>query len=163
VAANFEKLCWRPERGEVTSASAIVAFTVAKPPVMDGIATRVHYDVLNLPGTWRTIGKRPTPAKIIPASRDQVGTVNSTVTESEPIWALRSFTPLSYPHCAWQESRRPAWIQARGHRRRGATHLRSSSVTVQWPPSSVCLSERVEKLHSPFFMWWAIDPSVPKL
>jgi hypothetical protein len=28
---------------------------------------------------------------------DQVGTASSTVTESEPIRALRSFTPLSYP------------------------------------------------------------------
>jgi hypothetical protein len=54
---------WRLERGEVTGAGD----TVARPPAMDGLATRVHCDVLNLPGTWCTTGKRPTPAKIIPA------------------------------------------------------------------------------------------------
>jgi hypothetical protein len=58
---------WRPERAEVTGAGDTVAFTVAKPPTMGGLATRVHCDVLNLPGMWRMIGKRPTPAKIIPA------------------------------------------------------------------------------------------------
>jgi hypothetical protein len=67
--ANFEKLCWRPERGEVTGAGD----TVAKASAMDGLATRVHCNVLNLPGTWRTICKRPTPAKIIPAGRRPSG------------------------------------------------------------------------------------------
>jgi hypothetical protein len=81
-------LRWRVggRRGEVTSASAIVAFTVARPPAMDGLATRVHCDVLNLPGTWRTIGKRPTPVKIIPAGRrpSGYGELNSDRVRANP-------------------------------------------------------------------------------
>ena len=50
-----------------------MAFTVAKPPAMDGLAIRVHCDVLNLAGTWRTISKQPTPAKIILAGRRPSG------------------------------------------------------------------------------------------
>jgi hypothetical protein len=65
VASNLKKARWRLERGEVTSASAIVAFTVAKPPMMDGLPTTVHCNVVKLLGTWRTGGGRPTPARII--------------------------------------------------------------------------------------------------
>jgi hypothetical protein len=60
------------ERGNVLT-RVIVDGTVARPPAMDGLATRVHCDVLNLPGTWHTIGKRPTPVKIIPAGRRPSG------------------------------------------------------------------------------------------
>jgi hypothetical protein len=60
------------ERGNVLT-RVIVVVTVARPPTMDGLATRVHCDVLNLPGTWCTIGKRPTPAKIIPVGRRPSG------------------------------------------------------------------------------------------
>jgi hypothetical protein len=60
------------ERGNVVM-RVIVAITMARPPAMDGLAKRVHCDVLNLPGTWRMIGKRPTPAKIIPVGRRPIG------------------------------------------------------------------------------------------
>jgi hypothetical protein len=42
---------------------------VAKPPAMDRLTTMVHCDVLKLLGTWRTGGKRPTPARINTACR----------------------------------------------------------------------------------------------
>ena len=45
----MKKARWRPERGEVTGASVIVAFTVAKPPMMDGLTTTVHCDVFKAP------------------------------------------------------------------------------------------------------------------
>jgi hypothetical protein len=45
------------ERGSAL-AQVIVAFTVVKPPAMDGLTTTVHCDVLKLLGTWRTGGKR---------------------------------------------------------------------------------------------------------
>jgi hypothetical protein len=81
-------LRWRARgrRGQVTSASAIVAFTVARPPAMDGLATRVHRDVLNLPGMWRTIGKRPTPVKIIPGGHrpSGYGELNSDRVQANP-------------------------------------------------------------------------------
>jgi hypothetical protein len=64
---------WRPERGEVTCIGDTVAFTVARPLAMDGLATRVHCNVLNLPGTWRTTGKWPTSAKIIPVGHRPSG------------------------------------------------------------------------------------------
>jgi hypothetical protein len=73
VTSNFEKARWRPERGEVTGASAIVAFIVAKPPAMDELPTTVHCDVVMLLGTWRTDGKRPTPARIVSVSRRSSG------------------------------------------------------------------------------------------
>jgi hypothetical protein len=47
--ANFEMVRWRPERGEVTGVGDTVAFTVARPPAMDGLATRVHCDVFKPP------------------------------------------------------------------------------------------------------------------
>jgi hypothetical protein len=73
VASNFEKARWRPERGEVTGASAIVAFTVAKPPAMDGLFTTVHCNVVKLLGMWGPGGKRPTPARIITAGHRASG------------------------------------------------------------------------------------------
>jgi hypothetical protein len=60
------------ERGNVLT-RVIMVVTVARPPAIDRLATRVHCDVLNLPGTWHKIGKRPTPTKIIPASRRPSG------------------------------------------------------------------------------------------
>jgi hypothetical protein len=47
----LERARWRPERGEVTGASVIVAFTVAKPPATYELTTTVHCDVLKLLGT----------------------------------------------------------------------------------------------------------------
>jgi hypothetical protein len=40
---------------------------------MDGLATRVHCDVLSFKDAWRTIVKRLTPVRIIPASRSPSG------------------------------------------------------------------------------------------
>jgi hypothetical protein len=54
-------------------ARVIVAFTVAKPLAMDGLTTIVHCDVLKLLGTWRTGGKRPTPARINTTGRRASG------------------------------------------------------------------------------------------
>jgi hypothetical protein len=60
------------ERGSAL-AWVVVAFTVAKPLAMDGLTTMVHCDVLKLLGTWRTGGKRPTPARIITTDRRPSG------------------------------------------------------------------------------------------
>jgi hypothetical protein len=50
-----------------------VAFTVARPPAMDGLTAMVHYDVLKLLGTWRKNGRQPTLARIISAGRRPSG------------------------------------------------------------------------------------------
>jgi hypothetical protein len=60
------------ERGKVL-AQVIVAFTVARSPAMDGLTAMVHRDVLQLLGTWRTVGKRPTPARAISAGHRSSG------------------------------------------------------------------------------------------
>jgi hypothetical protein len=73
VAPNFEREGWRPKRGGESPAQVIVAFTLAKPPAMDGLTAMVHYDVLKLLGTWRMDGKRPTPARIISVGRRPSG------------------------------------------------------------------------------------------
>jgi hypothetical protein len=46
---------------------------VAKTPAMDGLATRVHCDVLNLLGTWRSSGRRLNPVKFIWTGRESGG------------------------------------------------------------------------------------------
>jgi hypothetical protein len=48
VASNFEKACWRPERGEVTGASATMAFTGVVSHVMNKLPKEVYYDVVRL-------------------------------------------------------------------------------------------------------------------
>jgi hypothetical protein len=69
----LKEVCWQLERGEGTGASVIVAFTMARPPVMDGLTAMVHCDVLKLLGTWRTVGKWPTPSRAISAGHRQSG------------------------------------------------------------------------------------------
>jgi hypothetical protein len=73
VASNLKEVCWRLERGEVIGESVIVAFTVARPPAMDRLTAMVHCDMLKLLGTWRKVGKRPTPARAILAGRRPSG------------------------------------------------------------------------------------------
>jgi hypothetical protein len=73
VAPNFDGKGWRSERGGESPPQVIVGFTVAKPPAMDGLTTMVQFDVLKLMGTWRTNGKRTTPARIISAGRRPSG------------------------------------------------------------------------------------------
>jgi hypothetical protein len=60
------------ERGNAL-ARVIMAFTVAKPPTMDGLPTTVHCNVVKLLGTWHTDGKRPTPARSISVGRRPSG------------------------------------------------------------------------------------------
>jgi hypothetical protein len=72
VAPIFERE-GRSKRGGESPAQVIVAFTVAKPPVMDGLTAMVHCDVLKLLGMWRTDGKRPTPQRIISSGRRPSG------------------------------------------------------------------------------------------
>jgi hypothetical protein len=46
VAPNFGMACWRPERRKVTGAGDTVAFTMARPPAMNGHASVVYCDVV---------------------------------------------------------------------------------------------------------------------
>jgi hypothetical protein len=64
---------------------------------MNGHAKAIHCDVVLLSGTWRTIGKRLTPMKIIPASRIPSGydKLNSDRARTNP--SAKIFTPLNYP------------------------------------------------------------------
>jgi hypothetical protein len=48
VASNFEKARWRPERGEITGASTIVAFTRALSQAMNKLPKAVYCDVVRL-------------------------------------------------------------------------------------------------------------------
>jgi hypothetical protein len=69
----LKEVCWRPERGEVTGASVIVAFTMERLPAMDELTAMVHCDVLKLLGTWHIVGKWPTLARDISADRRPSG------------------------------------------------------------------------------------------
>jgi hypothetical protein len=64
----LKKPRWRPRRGDESPAQVIVAFTVAKPPTMDGCSSMVYCDVLKPLGTWRMVGKRLAPARVISTS-----------------------------------------------------------------------------------------------
>jgi hypothetical protein len=44
----LKEVCWRPERGEVTGASAIVAFTGALSQAMNKLPKAVYCDVVRL-------------------------------------------------------------------------------------------------------------------
>jgi hypothetical protein len=48
MAFNLKKARWRPERGEVTGVSAIVAFTRAVSQVMDRLLQPIYCDVVKL-------------------------------------------------------------------------------------------------------------------
>jgi hypothetical protein len=60
------------ERGE-SPARTIVAFTEATSQVMDKLPKAVYCDVVTPVTTWRTGGKRPTPARIISVGRRASG------------------------------------------------------------------------------------------
>jgi hypothetical protein len=66
--------------------------------VTNELAKAIHCDVVLRLVTWRTIGKRLTPVKIIPASRSPCGygELNSDRARTNP--SAKIFTPLSYPH-----------------------------------------------------------------
>jgi hypothetical protein len=55
-----------------------VAVTVARPPVMDGLATQVYCDVLNLSSMWHPSGGRQTPARLSGPAIRQVSTAASS-------------------------------------------------------------------------------------
>ena len=83
------------ERGNVL-ARVIVAFTMAKPPAMDELATMVHYDVLKLLGTWRMVGKRPAPARTNSADRNPSGCGELPVDRVRVYLAPRSLRGRDY-------------------------------------------------------------------
>jgi hypothetical protein len=143
VAANFEMARWRPERGEVTGASAIMAFTVAKPPATDELATRIHCDVLNLPGMWRTIGMRPTPTKIISADRRPSGYGEFNIDRVRANPGAKIFYSPQLSTLRWARiAAAGANLGARSPAAR-CNVPKTSSVTVQSKVSSVCLIEQV--------------------
>ena len=98
----FEKLCWRPERGEVTGASAIVTFTVAKPQAMNKHANAVYCDVVLHLSTWCICGKRPSPARLPgPVVNKWVRRPALGLIQGEDL-----FTPSRYPRANVHESHR---------------------------------------------------------
>jgi hypothetical protein len=107
---------WRPiwkgslAIGEMGSALArvIVAFTVAKPPAMDGLPTMVHCNMVKLLGTWRTGGKQPTPARIITAGHRASG-------YGEPSSVrVRAYLGAKIFYSPRLSTSRRAWITATG-------------------------------------------------
>jgi hypothetical protein len=88
LAAEEKEGYWR---------KGFVAFTVASPLVMDGLATQVHCDVLSFQDAWHMIVKRLTPVRIIPASRNPSGYDELTVDRVRANPSAKIFTPLSYP------------------------------------------------------------------
>jgi hypothetical protein len=73
------------------------------------------------------------------------------------------FTKGRYPRFTGRESQRRRKSEREVTGGEVQCIYRSFSVTVPCEFPSVRLTEQIEKLHSPFFMWRAIDPSAPKL
>jgi hypothetical protein len=152
VASNLERVRWWPERGEVTSVSVIVAFTVAKPPAMDGLTTTVHYDVLKLLGTWRTGGKRPTPARIITADHRASGYGEPS---SDHVRAYLCAKIFYSPRLSTLRRARITTIGANPGAGSPAARFSVSEiflVTGPWQSLSEVLTARLEEPCSPFSM-----------
>jgi hypothetical protein len=105
-----------------------VAFTVARPPAMNEHGKEIHCDVVLRLGTWRAVGKRPTPARTILADRRPSGYAELTVNYVRAYLVPRSLLCRDYllarEHKSWR------WRRSRceGHRRRDAAYLGSLSV-----------------------------------
>ena len=133
-------------------ARVIVAFTVAKPPAMDGLPTTVHCNMVKLLGTWRTDGKRPTPARSISACRrpSGYGELSSDRVQANP--GAKIFYSPQLSTLRW------ARIAATGANPRAkllAARFSASQiflVTVPWQSSSEVLTARLEGPCSPFSM-----------
>ena len=78
-----------------------MAFTVASSQAMDRLATPIHCYVLDFQDAWRTIVKRLTPVRMIPASRGPSG-YGGHNSERELIRAPR-FLLLSVIHLRWAQ------------------------------------------------------------
>ena len=87
-----------------------MAFTVASSQAMDTLATPVHCDVLDFQDVWRTIVKRLTPVRMIPASHGSSGYGGHNGERARANPSAKIFTPLRYPlalgtnHNGWHES-----------------------------------------------------------
>ena len=112
--------------GERRSALArvIVAFTMARPPAMDGPALTVYSDMLQQLGTWRTVGKWPMPSRAISAGRRSSGYGEPTSDRVRAYPVSRFLLHRDYLLTSEHESQHRHRSQREGHRRRGVMHLK---------------------------------------
>jgi hypothetical protein len=94
-----------------------VAFTMAGLPATNQLSRAAYCDEVKLQGTWRPIGRRPTPANLF-------GPAPSLI-RGEDLFTLKHYPGTSEPE---SPRRRESWRG--GRRRQGALHLGSSSVIV---------------------------------
>jgi hypothetical protein len=112
-----------------------VAFTVARPPAMNGHAKAIHCDVVLCLGTWRAVCKRPTPARTISAESSPSGYDELTVDRVRAYPVPRSLLCRDYllarEHGPWGRRR----SRREGHRRQDAAYPGSLSVycTIRTP------------------------------
>jgi hypothetical protein len=137
--------------GERRSAQArvIVAFTVARPPAMDGPTSTVYCDMLQLLGTWRTVDKRPTPARAISAGHRSSGYGEPTSDRVQAYPVSRFLLRCDYLLTSEHESRHRRISQCMGHRRRGVMHLKIFlSLLYHRNRSSERLTEQLQRCFS---------------
>jgi hypothetical protein len=91
-----EEKCTGAEERRNALARVIVAFTVARPPAMDGLASMVYCNVLKPLGTWRTVSKQPTSARIISVGRRPSGYGERTSDRVRAYPVLRSLLRHDY-------------------------------------------------------------------
>jgi hypothetical protein len=139
----------------------IVVFTVARPPAMDGLASTVYCDMLKLLGMWCTVGKWPTPTRVISAGRRPCGYGEPTNDRVRAYPVSRSLPPPPPRQSPHQRARIVAPVRITAARGDASEDLFQPTVPSEL--HSERLIEEIEKLHSPLFMWRAIDPSAPKL
>ena len=110
----------------------IVAFTVARPPAMDGLASTVYCDMLQLLGTWRTVGKRLTPARAISAGRRSSGYGEPTSDRVRAYPVPRFLLRREDLHTREHELQHRHRSRCEGYRQRGVMHLKIFFSTVPW-------------------------------
>jgi hypothetical protein len=114
VASNFEKARWQ----------AVVAFTRAVSQAMIKLPKVVYYDMVKLRGTWHSHGRRQTPTRLPGPAARQVGTgLAPGLIHGEDLFHPESLSARLRARIA-----SPTRIEARGHRRRGALHLKIFSI-----------------------------------
>jgi hypothetical protein len=116
--------CASGRREEKCTPRVIVAFTMARPPAKDRPASTVYCDVLQLLGTWFTVGKRPTPVRAISVGCRSSGYGEPTSDRVRAYPVSRFLLRLDYLLTSEHESQHQRRSRREGHRRRGVMHLK---------------------------------------
>jgi hypothetical protein len=162
VALEFGMARWRTERGESTGAKDWWLSPWQGHRRQTNTLKTSYCDVVEHQGTWRTVDRRPTPARTTLPDRSPSGYDEHTV---DRVWAypVPRFLPcrdnlLAREHKSWRQhgSRRE------GHQQRGELNLWFLSGIVPLASYSERLTHQFVGPRSQIFTWHLVNPPVTK-